>query len=1063
MAYGSARTIRVVVATAVLACGSVRSFASAQPQGEQSYRAGIGLLNKGLSDLASAEFRRYLEEHPDGAQATNARYSLGICLTRLGKHAEALPYLKLAAGVEGFEFAADAKLLLAQCHLAGGEQGGAVDVLRGVLKEHPQFKQLDVATALLGETLYRTGEHAEAAEVLAQVSRQWPGSAVRERAELFATMAESAGGQSKAAADRAAKLRAAFPKGEYGLHAALVEARCRQQLGELGAALKLYEAAAGAKDQVRVEALIGLASVARSQGDLARAEASLADAEKAGVPAGLRDWWTLERGKLLYSKGDAAGAARVFREARGAADVSVQAEAAFWAAKCQAKQGKHAEAAANFEGAAERYPKSVLVPEMLFERAAALSMAGEGVAALEAWGEWRGRFGSHALAAEALVAHAWAAHRAGELDESERLIGELASRHAERRASETVQLLVAENAFARGDHEGALRAYGELVRAHPKSAHVWRGAARRVLSLVQLERGAEAAAELTKALADGEGQDAGLRRAAVGAVADHLFAKSDWKGAEAWFARLAAESGDASDKLEAALRQAICVERQGRFAEAVPLLDRVIAEDGSSEQGQRARFERGQCLLQLGKLDEARQAFEAVREGGAPEPLKEHAARHLATIASKQGRHEDAAELLSGLDGGAADGTGLALGSAYLAAGKYQEALRALSGVAEVGSTDAVKARALRAIALNRLGQHEEAAEALGASVKDAALDAETKASARYELALALRSLSRENESVEVLRALEKDGPARLACYARLDLAQVEAQAGRFDEAVALLDRCLGAAASLGAADAAVISERATYLRGSCLLRGGKPKQAADALASFAKSYPNSALLGHARLVRGEALLGSGLGREAAEELALGAACENTEVRASAQLRLGDAWAACQEWVKSEQAFTAFLDRASDSPLWYQARFGQGWARENQGRHESALEAYRDVVARHDGPTAARAQFQIGECLYAQKKHDAAVAEFLKADVLYAYPEWSAAALYEAGRCLEESGRGDDAARQYEDLITRFPESKWAKLAQERAKAAAKAGAPAPVPGRGSPTAAAPGDVSRGR
>jgi TolA-binding protein len=169
-------------------------------------------------------------------------------------------------------------------------------------------------------------------------------------------------------------------------------------------------------------------------------------------------------------------------------------------------------------------------------------------------------------------------------------------------------------------------------------------------------------------------------------------------------------------------------------------------------------------------------------------------------------------------------------------------------------------------------------------------------------------------------------------------------------------------------------------------------------------------------------------------------------VASTALLKLGEASAAAQQWSRSDEAYTAFLDRFPDHALWFQARFGQGWTRENQQRHDAAIEAYREVISRHQGPTAARAQFQIGECLYAQKKRDQAVAEFLKVDVLYAYPEWSAAALYEAGRCLHDLERADEGTRQFEDLIKRFPETQWAKLAREWVDAAK----PAALPGRDS-------------
>jgi TolA-binding protein len=105
---------------------------------------------------------------------------------------------------------------------------------------------------------------------------------------------------------------------------------------------------------------------------------------------------------------------------------------------------------------------------------------------------------------------------------------------------------------------------------------------------------------------------------------------------------------------------------------------------------------------------------------------------------------------------------------------------------------------------------------------------------------------------------------------------------------------------------------------------------------------------------------------------------------------------------------------------------------------------YARVVADHDGATAARAQFQIGQCLFAQGKHADAATELLKVDILYAYPEWSAAALYEAGRCLMAANRPAEARAQFEAVRDRFPDSQWAGLAAQRL---ADAGAER-VPGR---------------
>ncbi len=116
----------------------------------------------------------------------------------------------------------------------------------------------------------------------------------------------------------------------------------------------------------------------------------------------------------------------------------------------------------------------------------------------------------------------------------------------------------------------------------------------------------------------------------------------------------------------------------------------------------------------------------------------------------------------------------------------------------------------------------------------------------------------------------------------------------------------------------------------------------------------------------------------------------------------------------------------------FKAQFGLAWAMENQQNYENALPAYEHVVQRHQGETAARAQFQIGECLFAMKRLDEAVRELLKVDILYAYPQWSAAALYEAGRCFQEMGYPNDARKQFELVRADHGESRWAQLAEHR-------------------------------
>jgi TolA-binding protein len=220
-------------------------------------------------------------------------------------------------------------------------------------------------------------------------------------------------------------------------------------------------------------------------------------------------------------------------------------------------------------------------------------------------------------------------------------------------------------------------------------------------------------------------------------------------------------------------------------------------------------------------------------------------------------------------------------------------------------------------------------------------------------------------------------------------------------------------------------------------------RESADYFDEFIDAFPGSALLASASFHAGEARFQLGSFPDAVTHLTrVVDGFESDPVYPPALLRLGEAQAQLQHWAKSELAFSDFLSRFADSPHWFQARFGLGWSRENQKRYEEAIAAYRLVTERHQGPTAARAQFQIGECLFAEEQYDDAVRELLKVDILYAYPEWSAAALYEAGRAFEKLNKTAEARTQFKEVAERHKESHWAQLASQKLNELSSAGLP---------------------
>src|SRR5205085_5765428 len=114
-----------------------------------------------------------------------------------------------------------------------------------------------------------------------------------------------------------------------------------------------------------------------------------------------------------------------------------------------------------------------------------------------------------------------------------------------------------------------------------------------------------------------------------------------------------------------------------------------------------------------------------------------------------------------------------------------------------------------------------------------------------------------------------------------------------------------------------------------------------------------------------------------------------------------------------------------------EAKYGAGWALQNQKQYDQAVSLYEQVVANTVEEIAAKAQLQIGLCRHDQKRFPEAAAALLVVPYCYDYPEWSGAALFEAHRVFLEMKNQQQAVLLLQRIVTDYPNSHWAKLAQE--------------------------------
>ncbi|MCA9296371.1 MAG: tetratricopeptide repeat protein, partial [Phycisphaerales bacterium] len=482
--------------------------------------------------------------------------------------------------------------------------------------------------------------------------------------------------------------------------------------------------------------------------------------------------------------------------------------------------------------------------------------------------------------------------------------------------------------------------------------------------------------------------------------------------------------------------------RQDKAAEALASFERFLEQYPDSPHRAQAMFERGQALVMLERFDEAEAVFTAFMQEYSDTSFAPHALNHLGTIAQRAERHEDAAkyfaqvaELAPSLD--IVPETMFQRGQSLLAARRLADAEAVLTQMLEAypNAARAASASALRAIAVARQGRQDDALTMINGVEQKymSELDASLRGSLLYEKAWCQRGrddLLGAESTYQQLIGIKDAGPLRL--HAMLERAEIQAADERFGTAQEQLETLLQALKTEDNVPAD-LARQATYRIGVCEFRLGAFERSADRFDRYLQEYPQSDVELSARLLAGESHFTLGQHKRAIEHLkVITDGADDTEQYGPALLRLGECYAVLQYWPQSEDAYTQYLAKFPASEQWFQAQFGIGWALDNRGEHALAIEAYRPVVDRHRGPTAARAQFQIGECLFALERYSEAVRELLKVDILYGYPEWSAASLYEAGRCFQAMNDPVQARRQYEQVQEKHADTEWAKLASQR-------------------------------
>jgi TolA-binding protein len=273
-----------------------------------------------------------------------------------------------------------------------------------------------------------------------------------------------------------------------------------------------------------------------------------------------------------------------------------------------------------------------------------------------------------------------------------------------------------------------------------------------------------------------------------------------------------------------------------------------------------------------------------------------------------------------------------------------------------------------------------------------------------------------------------------LANDARFELAELFAERNEPEPAVKLLRE------ALDKEPPPELSDKIHLRLGACLNVLGDGK-ALDHFLLVARD-PKRPLAGQGYYRAGEFAVQHGQWDEAVKYLAVfrdQAPFQNVPgLTDRALLRLGYALGKLNDWKASREAYEQVVNRFGNSPWIHEARYGIGWAWQNQKEFDNAVNAYSQVATATATELGARAQLQIGMCRLEQKRYPEATTALLVVPWTYDYPELSAVALCEAARGFSEAKQNEQAVRLLERVIRDHPESKWAEVAKERLEALKK-------------------------
>ncbi len=983
-------------------------------------------------EMAADAYTAFLKEFPTDSRVTAARYGLGGCRYHLEQYDKAAAEMARVVEAKDFKQHNDALLVLGYCYLVQKEYDKAAAACKRLMTEAPKSTQALNAAIYRIQALFFGEKMAPCAAACDTFVGDHPTSPSRYIARYFQGQALRKLGKNAEAVTALAELtrQADDPR---RVDAMILSAQCLRDLAQYDLAESMYRKMLKVAPTARqASGHYGLAVVLYDAGKYAEAIIeckAVLDVPKCPYAPAAR----FRLGLSQWADGKVADARKTF-QAVISGDKTRAPKATYWLARCDMALGKHATAR---EALLELAKGKVDNAEQIAFDVAMCSLLGEEYEqAVTDFEAYRKAYPTGAHAVETLYRQAFCLHQLKKYAESQALCEKVAKAKP-CSITGAAEELSAENLLLSGQYEAGEKAFAALAAAAAEAKDADREFGfnvRRGQCAHLAGKHAQAVQLLVPLAADKRlAEDETLREAML-QLGESLLALKQYDDAATTLQKYLKVARQ--HVAQAQCKLGLAYLRGDEKDKAADAFAKGMTGEAASPWVIRSAFEYGDLAYREGEKDKAAAALAKVLAAkDVPDDLAGGAAYLLAWIDHDAEKYAEAAKRFGEMaekhpkHANAADAT-FQQGWCTMQAGKHEAALAMFQAYSKAHpeGASAIRARRMSAKCLVELGRHAEAAELYGTIAGDSkAVDADSL----YGLAWSQRETKKDDEAVATYKRLIKEYPkSPLLAAARTELGNMLYLRKEYKAAAELLEAVLAETSA-----EARLLEAAGYQVGCCYEKMGDPVKTAAAMAAFAAGYPKHANTPSALYQAGAAQADLKKYDEAILHFAtLVKNFPTHDLLANTYIKLGQVQNESQRYDEAAKTFGAYLAKFSDGTWAYMARFGMGWSLESRKKYPEARKWYALVEKTHDGETAARAKFQIGQTYFAEGNYTKAAAELISVDTVYAYKKWSAKALLEAGHAFEGAKDVKSARAQYALCIEKYPKTKEAAVAAEELK-----------------------------